>query len=339
MLLNVNQDMVGARQSLGGRVQYALAPALEPAPRPRRRDGERAHRGARRQHLAAHHARHEAARSRSRARSLAVKGSREPFHARMVPYYDSTDHHAFTPAPHRRARHQPHQLARRVHPLHRRRPRPDRRHPARAQRGGGGRGGALLRERGRRGGARRWPPTSAARGRSRGWPPTRPPRSPTWRRPRPPTAPAAFRAARNLVRQSHRRERAALALGAAAGRRAGRAGPARAAACSQLERRSPRDLGALERGLRWPSPARPRPQPGATAEEDELAALVYVRGPDIGAYQDAMDEGEAGGRPALDDAVRGLQLRRRAPDGPARSTRRWPRRRSPPGAGTTGLRP
>jgi hypothetical protein len=28
----------------------------------------------------------------------AVKGSREPFHARMVPYYDSTDHHAFTPA-------------------------------------------------------------------------------------------------------------------------------------------------------------------------------------------------------------------------------------------------
>ena len=27
-----------------------------------------------------------------------MKGSREPFHARMVPYYDSTDHHAFTPA-------------------------------------------------------------------------------------------------------------------------------------------------------------------------------------------------------------------------------------------------
>ena len=29
----------------------------------------------------------------------AVKGSREPFHARMVPYFDSTDHHAFNPAP------------------------------------------------------------------------------------------------------------------------------------------------------------------------------------------------------------------------------------------------
>jgi hypothetical protein len=27
----------------------------------------------------------------------AVKGSREPFHARMVPYFDSTDHHSFTP--------------------------------------------------------------------------------------------------------------------------------------------------------------------------------------------------------------------------------------------------
>jgi len=29
---------------------------------------------------------------------VAVKGSRDPFHARMVPYFDSTDHHAFTPA-------------------------------------------------------------------------------------------------------------------------------------------------------------------------------------------------------------------------------------------------
>jgi hypothetical protein len=28
----------------------------------------------------------------------AVKGSREPFHARMVPYFGSTDHHAFNPA-------------------------------------------------------------------------------------------------------------------------------------------------------------------------------------------------------------------------------------------------
>jgi hypothetical protein len=27
----------------------------------------------------------------------ALKGSREPFHARMVPYFGSTDHHAFTP--------------------------------------------------------------------------------------------------------------------------------------------------------------------------------------------------------------------------------------------------
>ena len=27
----------------------------------------------------------------------AVKGSREPFHARMLPYFGSTDHHSFTP--------------------------------------------------------------------------------------------------------------------------------------------------------------------------------------------------------------------------------------------------
>jgi len=30
---------------------------------------------------------------------VSVKGSREPFHARMIPYFDSTDHHAFNPAP------------------------------------------------------------------------------------------------------------------------------------------------------------------------------------------------------------------------------------------------
>ena len=50
MLVNINQDMVGARQSWGGRVQYAVPASLEPAPRPRGRDGERPPRRPRREH-------------------------------------------------------------------------------------------------------------------------------------------------------------------------------------------------------------------------------------------------------------------------------------------------
>jgi hypothetical protein len=97
MLLNLNQDMVGARQSRGGRVQYAsrlpwsLPHALDDVMENvlgMLRDGNTsylANRGT-------------TAPQPFTREVTAVKGSREPFHARMVPYYDSTDHHAFTPA-------------------------------------------------------------------------------------------------------------------------------------------------------------------------------------------------------------------------------------------------
>jgi hypothetical protein len=98
MLLNVNQDMVGARQSLGGRVQYA---ARLPWSRPHAledvmesvltlvRDANTSLLTARGTPVAIPFPREV----------VAVKGSREPFHARMVPYFGHSDHHAFTPAP------------------------------------------------------------------------------------------------------------------------------------------------------------------------------------------------------------------------------------------------
>jgi peptidase M28-like protein len=97
MLLNVNQDMVGARQSLGGRVQYAsrlpwsLPHALEDVMESvllMVRDGNTSL-------LTTRGTAHPQPFTRE---ITAVKGSREPYHARMVPYHGSTDHHAFTPA-------------------------------------------------------------------------------------------------------------------------------------------------------------------------------------------------------------------------------------------------
>ena len=97
MLLNVNQDMVGARQSMGGRVQYAsrlpwsLPHALEDVMESvltMVRDGNTSL-------LTTRGTAHPQPFTRE---ITAVKGSREPYHARMVPYYGNTDHHAFTPA-------------------------------------------------------------------------------------------------------------------------------------------------------------------------------------------------------------------------------------------------
>jgi hypothetical protein len=97
MLVDLNQDMVGARQSWGGRVQYAsrlpwsLPHALDDVMESvltMVRDGNTSYLTTRGTKLPVPFTRE----------IVAVKGSREPFHAAMVPYYDSTDHHAFTPA-------------------------------------------------------------------------------------------------------------------------------------------------------------------------------------------------------------------------------------------------
>jgi hypothetical protein len=96
MLLALNQDMVGARQSWGGRVQYAsrlpwsLPHALDDVMESilgTIRDGNTSY-------LAT---RHTGQPQPFLEEITAVKGSREPFHARMVPYFDSSDHHSFTP--------------------------------------------------------------------------------------------------------------------------------------------------------------------------------------------------------------------------------------------------
>ncbi len=96
MLVSVNQDMVGARQSWGGRVQYAsrlpwsLPHALD--------DVMEGVLGAVRDGNTSYLSNRGTGQPQPFLKEIvAVKGWREPFHARMVPYFDSTDHHAFTP--------------------------------------------------------------------------------------------------------------------------------------------------------------------------------------------------------------------------------------------------
>ena len=96
MLLSINQDMVGARQGWGGRVQYASRlPWSLPHPL---EDVLESVLGAVRDGNTSYLSNRGTGQPQPFLREVtAVKGSREPFHARMVPYYDFTDHHAFTP--------------------------------------------------------------------------------------------------------------------------------------------------------------------------------------------------------------------------------------------------
>jgi hypothetical protein len=96
MLIALNQDMVGARQSWGGRVQYAsrlpwsLPHALD--------DVMESILGAIRDGNTSYLANRRTGQPQPFLEEItAVRGSRDPFHARMVPYFDSTDHHSFTP--------------------------------------------------------------------------------------------------------------------------------------------------------------------------------------------------------------------------------------------------
>jgi len=97
MLLDINQDMVGARQSWGGRVQYA---SRSPWSLPHALDDVvesvlRMVRDGNTELLTMRGTKVPVPFTRE---ITAVKGSREPFQARMVPYYGFSDHHAFTPA-------------------------------------------------------------------------------------------------------------------------------------------------------------------------------------------------------------------------------------------------
>jgi len=96
MLVAINQDMVGARQSWGGRVQYASRlPWSLPHPL---EDVMESVLGAVRDGNTSYLTNRGTGQPQPFLREItAVKGSREPFAAAMVPYFDSTDHHAFTP--------------------------------------------------------------------------------------------------------------------------------------------------------------------------------------------------------------------------------------------------
>ncbi len=97
LLLDLNQDMVGARQSLGGRVQYgARLPWSIPHVLEDVMESVLGTVSAGNTSLLT--TRGTALPVPFTREITAVKGSREPYHARMVPYYNSTDHHAFTPA-------------------------------------------------------------------------------------------------------------------------------------------------------------------------------------------------------------------------------------------------
>jgi hypothetical protein len=98
MLLCLNQDMVGARQSLGGRVQlvsrlpWSAAHPLE--------DVLESIVSLLRDRSASFLANvQRPAAGDPVAEIVAVKGSREPYAVRMVPYFDLTDHHVFNAAP------------------------------------------------------------------------------------------------------------------------------------------------------------------------------------------------------------------------------------------------
>lgn len=96
MLLNFNQDMVGGRQSWGGRVQYgARLPWSIPHPL---EDVTESILGMVRDSNTSYLSNRGTGQPQPFLKEVvAVKGSRDPFHAFMLPYWDSTDHHAFNP--------------------------------------------------------------------------------------------------------------------------------------------------------------------------------------------------------------------------------------------------
>jgi hypothetical protein len=284
MLLNVNQDMVGARQSLGGRVQYgarlpwSLPHALEDVMESvllAVRDGNTSL-------LTTRGTKHPQPFTRE---ITAVKGSREPFHARMVPYYGSTDHHAFTPAhigvPATSLTNWPDEF------IHSTGDDLEQIDATQLERNavvvaavalyfaGLDDGGvpALAAYVASRGEARRAEHLATAIAHVAEAAATE--------------RAAAYHAARNLVRQAHRREARALESALRLRARAATS-PIRPEAEAALAR----DLAALDAA--WaamgggPVPARSRSE-----EESLLASRVYARVPEIAAYQDAMRDVKA----------------------------------------------
>jgi hypothetical protein len=285
MLLNLNQDMVGARQSLGGRVQYgSLLPWSLPHPLDdvmesvlaMVRDGNTS--------LLTTRGTREA---QPFTREItAVKGSREPYHARMVPYYDHTDHHAFTPArvgvPGTSLTNWPDEF------IHSTGDDLEQVDATQLERNAVVVAGVALYFASLQDDqAPALAAYVAARGQARiGADATT--AVAHLAQAAPEARPAAFRQARNLVRQSYRKEAGALgSLRRLAPR--GRAADYAAQAAAQLEEALPRDLRALERAYTALT-GQAVPNLTLTAEEQRLAEQVFVPVTDIGAAHDAFQK-------------------------------------------------
>jgi hypothetical protein len=285
MLVNLNQDMVGARQSWGGRVQYAsrlpwsLPHALDDVMESvltMVRDGNTAYLTTRGTKLPVPYTRE----------IVAVKGSREPFHAAMVPYYDSTDHHAFTPAhvgvPGTSLTNWPDEL------IHATSDDLENVDPTQLERnavvvaavalyfaGVDDEGTpALAAYVASRAASRVAADLATAVAHVAASPPA--------------GREAAYAAARNLVSQSYRKEAGALA----SVRRlspAGRAAAYVGDALARLEAARPRDLEAIASAYRAITGRAPA-EATLSAEEQALAGRVYAPVADLGAWQDAMEK-------------------------------------------------
>jgi hypothetical protein len=285
MLLDINQDMVGARQSWGGRVQYAsrlpwsVPHALDDVMESvltMVRDGNTS-----------------LLTTRGTTKPIpftreivAVKGSREPFHARMVPYYDSTDHHAFTPAPigvpGTSLTNWPDEF------IHSTGDDLENIDATQLERNAVVVAAVALYFAGA--GDEEAPALAAyvaSRARSRTAADLATAVAHLTATPAASRA-AAFREARNLVQQSHRKEAQALAsVRRLAGR--GRGNDAVAQASQQMEDALHEDLHSLERAWGWiAGGSLPNVQP--TREERALESKVFAPVTDVGAWQDAMDK-------------------------------------------------
>ena len=285
MLVNINQDMVGARQSWGGRVQYAsrlpwsLPHVLDDVMESvltMVRDGNTSLLTARGTKLPIPFTRE----------IVAVKGSREPFHARMVPYFDSTDHHSFTPArigvPGTSLTNWPDEY------IHSTGDDLENIDATQLERNAIVVAGVALyfADLGEAG-TPALAAYAAARGRSRvaddaATALTHLAQAAAADRE------AALRAARNLVRHSHARERAALTSVLRMSGAKGRSAAYVTDASARLEAAERADLADLDAA--WLAmTGTPAPRPADTTEEREMAGRVYVPTTDIGAFDDAME--------------------------------------------------
>ncbi len=285
MLLDLQQDMVAARQSWGGRVQYA---SRQPWSIPNAlddvmesvlglvRDGNTELLTMRGTALPQPFTREIAS----------VKGTREPFHARMLPYYQNSDHQAFVKSsvgvPASGLINWPDEW------IHSSGDDLDNIDPTQLQRNAVVVAGVALYF---AGAADDDLPALAAyvaaRGRGRiaadlatgiahvaG------------------AAPAerdgAYREARNLIHHSYQKELAAIASVRRMGTR-GHAGDAVAQAASRTERAEESDLAALEQAYGSITGKNP-PNPDLTREERDMAAKLFVPATDPAAFADALDK-------------------------------------------------